>query len=70
VSRTEFPLSDRRERLTESNATTLDNRRRKLCRTAFKLGWDAMALDTSSNVRYLPSPAPLDSITPTGMFLS
>jgi hypothetical protein len=29
-----------------------------------------MALDTSSKVRYLPSPALLDSITPTGMLLS
>jgi hypothetical protein len=63
-------LSHSRERLTESKATTLDNRRRKLLRTAFKLGWDAMAPDTSSKVRYLPSAALLDSISPTAMFLS
>jgi hypothetical protein len=34
------------------------------------LGWDAIAPDTSSKVRYLPSVALLDSISPTGMVLS
>jgi hypothetical protein len=68
MSRIEFPLLDSRERLAESKGTTFDNRRRKLCRTAFKLGWDEMAPDTSSKVRYLPSAALLDSLT--GMFLS
>jgi hypothetical protein len=70
TTRTEFPLSDSRERLTESKATTLDNKRRKLCRTAFKFGWDAMAPDTSSKVRYLPPAALFDSISPAGTLLS
>jgi hypothetical protein len=70
MSRTELPLSDSRQRLTESKATTLDNKRRKLWRTAFKVGWDAMAPDTSSKVRYLPSAALLNAISPTGMILS
>src|SRR5580693_845556 len=68
MSRTEFPLSHSRERLTESKATTLDNKRRKLCRTAFKFGWDAMAPDTSSNVRYLPSAPILDTTSLTGIY--
>jgi hypothetical protein len=34
------------------------------------LGWDAMAPDTSSKVRYLPSAALLDSISPTGMHIA
>jgi len=69
MSRTEFPLSDSSERLTESKATTLDNKRRKLCRTVFKFGWDAIAPDTSSKVRYLLSAALCDSISPAGMLL-
>ena len=70
MSWTEFPLSDNSKRPSESNGTTLDNKRRKLCRTAFKFGWDAMAPDTSSKVRYLPSAALVDSISPAGMLLS
>jgi hypothetical protein len=34
------------------------------------LGWDAMAPDTSSKVRYLPSATLLDSISPAGMLLN
>ena len=37
---------------------------------AFKLGWDAMAPDTSSKVRYLPSATLLDSIAPARMLLN
>ena len=40
----------------------------KLCRTAFKLGWDAIAPDTSSKVRYLPSAPLLDTISSTGIY--
>src|SRR5882757_10434858 len=69
MRRTEFQLSDSRQRLAESKDTTLDNRLRKLCRIALKLGWDAMAPDTSSKVRYLPSATLLDSISPAGMLL-